>query len=600
MKRQNFLRSLLVITCLLSGLILHVQAAPVTINVETPGTLTSYISSTKKNQITSLTLTGNLNGTDIRYIREMAGRDYEGDVTSGKLSVLDLSGANIVKGGTNYYYCSIPGWYGGYWSSDNEIGEYMFVDCKQLTSISIPNSVTSIGPFAFSGCSGLTSITIPNSVTSIYERAFSGCSGLTSIIIPKSVTYIDYYMLEGSIFEGCSGLIEILVSTENKDFCSVDGVLFSKNKSLLISYPNSKSNTYNIPNSVTEIGHCAFSTCTGLTSVIIPNSVTQIGYEAFSGCSGLTTVTIPSSITSIGEAAFYDCSGLQSIHNNNALPQTLSGSSAFGQVNLNTCKIYVPIGSYSAYWAAPGWGDFANIIEESVSGKFSINVSGNDKGVISLNETQVNNTTILVNANTAATFRFVPDTGCSLTKVTQDGVDITSSIVNGSYTISSVNKDLIVIATFTEDPVYLTTKDAVSGQFKLVVEKGNQYTYKIEAESGWSINTVTFNGADVTTQLDANKQYTTPAITGNSVLNVSYQNSGTAVSQTLASRLKVYTEGDVIVIEGAEEGLQIAICTESGALIQNFKAANNIIRVTVPQNAVYLIQAGGQTLKVAL
>ena len=153
------------------------------------------------------------------------------------------------------------------------IAAQAFSDCSGLTSITIPDSVTSIGSNTFSGCSGLTSITIPKSVTSIGSYAFSDCSGLTSITIPDSVTSIG-----SNAFSDCSGLTSIT-----------------------------------IPDSVTSIGSSAFRGCSGLTSITIPYGVTSIGDEAFSGCRGLTSITIPGSVTSIGYRAFYNCNGLTSI-----------------------------------------------------------------------------------------------------------------------------------------------------------------------------------------------------------------------------------------------------------------------------------------------
>ena len=153
------------------------------------------------------------------------------------------------------------------------IGAGAFEDCRLLTSISLPESVTSIGNYAFDGCTTLSSINIPNSVSSIGSSAFNGCSNLTSVTIPSSVTSID-----NSTFSGCTGLT-----------------------------------TITIPNSVTSIGSSAFYNCTGLTSITIPNSVTSIGSSAFFGCTGLTSITIPNSVTSIGSSAFYQCSGLTSV-----------------------------------------------------------------------------------------------------------------------------------------------------------------------------------------------------------------------------------------------------------------------------------------------
>ena len=181
-------------------------------------------------------------------------------------------------GGTNYLLgyigndtsLTLPQNYNG---KSYEIYKYAFYKCSGLTSITIPNSVTSIGEYAFSGCSGLTSVTIPDSVTSISKYAFYDCSGLTSVMIPNSVTSIEW-----DAFSGCSGLTSVT-----------------------------------IPNSVTSIGSGAFSGCTSLTSITIPNSVTSIGQVAFYRCSGLTSVTIPNSITSIGKYAFEDCSELARI-----------------------------------------------------------------------------------------------------------------------------------------------------------------------------------------------------------------------------------------------------------------------------------------------
>jgi len=166
--------------------------------------------------------------------------------------------------------------------------------------------VRSIGNDAFSVCTGLTSITIPNSVTSIGEWAFYGCTGLASITIPNSVTTI-----ESRAFSECTGLTSIIVTEENKNYTSIDGILFSKNKKSLIRFPQGKgSKIYNISNSVTSIGEGAFYGCTGLTGITIPNSVTSIGEGAFSECTGLTGITIPNSVTSIGKNVFFECKNL--------------------------------------------------------------------------------------------------------------------------------------------------------------------------------------------------------------------------------------------------------------------------------------------------
>ena len=272
--------------------------------------------------------------------REAVTQYYYGSSTSSttretyyipsSLRSVTVTGGNILFGA--FYDCSmltsvtIP-------DSVTSIGREAFYGCSGLTSITIPDSVTSIGSFAFSGCSGLTSITIPDSVTSIGSSAFRGCSRLTSITIPASVTSIGdsafrdcnsltsvtipdgVTSIEGYAFWGCSGLTSVTIPD---GVTSIEGYAF---------WGCSGLTSVTIPDSVTSIGGYAFYGCTSLTSITIPNSVTSIGDSAFRDCNSLTSVTIPDSVTSIGERAFEDCAGLTSVAIGNGV--TSIGNRAF-------------------------------------------------------------------------------------------------------------------------------------------------------------------------------------------------------------------------------------------------------------------------------
>ena len=220
------------------------------LKLDEAGTLPNKISYDQKNLITNLKIVGKINGTDLKFIREMAGCGFNWEKTNGKLSILDLSEAKIVAGGDAYARFSE-----NYYTSNDKLGDYAFYGCSGLTSLTLPSSVTSIGDYAFQDCSGLTSLTIPSGVTSIGNQAFYDCSGLTSLTIPSGVTSIGNYA-----FYGCSGLTSLT-----------------------------------IPSGVTSIGKWAFRGCSGLTSIYVyPEKLPELGIDIFNRCDAKNcTVYVP-------------------------------------------------------------------------------------------------------------------------------------------------------------------------------------------------------------------------------------------------------------------------------------------------------------------
>jgi len=307
------------------------------------------------------------------------------------------------------------------------IGGGAFYGCANLTSISVPAGVTTIGSGVFNGCSSLTAInvdalnanfssssgvlynknqtallcypagktnssyTIPNTVTSIGDYAVFGNAIVGNFWIPYGVTNIG-----AGAFDGCY-YISINVDPLNTVFSSVNGILFNKNQTVLLRYPEGKSGNYTVPNTVTAIESSAFYNCVNLTGVTIPASVTNIGEGAFKGCGNLTAITVdalntnfssssgvlfnksqtvllcypagktgsfgmPDSVTSIGNYAFYGCSGLTDINFTINSQFVKIGDYAFeGCINLD---ITIPPGvtriGRGAFWNTKTWNNTPN------------------------------------------------------------------------------------------------------------------------------------------------------------------------------------------------------------------------------------------------
>jgi uncharacterized protein YjdB len=201
------------------------------------------------------------------------------------------------------------------------ISSYAFSSCKNITEITIPDSVTEIGNSAFSGCTSLAEIVIPDSVTEIGEFAFSGCTALLKVVLSKNMTAI-----EAQTFSGCSSLESIIIpegvtkiGTRSKSEDSMfDGAAF---------YGCTSLKEIIIPDSVTEIWSSAFSGCTSLSKVDLPKNLTKIEGDTFFGCTSLAEITIPDSVTSIGGSAFEGCTSLAEI----TIPDSVTsiGGSAF-------------------------------------------------------------------------------------------------------------------------------------------------------------------------------------------------------------------------------------------------------------------------------
>ena len=316
------------------------------------------------------------------------------------------------------------------------------------TSISLKDGTLSIADRAFSGCSGLTSVTIPNSVTSIDDYAFSN-TGLNSIHIHDLEAWCKIKYKEGAFSKGHA----LFLNGEE-----IKNLYIPNNVTSIGNYAFEGCNgltSVTIPNSVTSIGDYAFKDCDCLTSVTIPNSVTSIGDYAFDFCSGLTSVTIPNSVTSIGHRAFAACSYLRSVYSKIQFPFYIKYFQDYVFYSISSSAVlYVPKGTKRRY-EENGWAQyFSQVIEEEspTHSTYSLSITTSGNGSATFSGTSVKNKTqtFTIDEGVSVTVSFTPDSGNRIASVKVNNQDVTASVANYQYTISSIAADTKLEVTFEE------------------------------------------------------------------------------------------------------------------------------------------------------
>lgn len=494
------------VSILFLALLVNVAMAQVskTINMPTSGTLSTLLTATEKTTITNLTITGNIDATDVKCMRN--------EIT--KLSVLDISAVTINayngNGGTSSSV-SYPA---------NEMPAYSFYNTftgagkTTLTSISMPTSINSIGQFTFKNCTGLTNIKIPDAVTSM--------------------------------------------------------------------------------------GQVIFENCTRLTNVIIPNFVTSIGGIVFGNCTGLTTVTIGSSVNNLGSQVFVNCENLKTIYSLNPTPPVL-GYSCFGGLT-GVTDVYVPATSVSAYKAALGWSDsFVSVIKaDNLSSTYGITVQIGSGGIVKENNISLADGSLInVIPSTTKTFSFTPIVGYQIATLRYNSVDITTQIVGNQFTTPSINANATLSVTFKKIQYVLSLKSAESGTIDLLCDYGTTPSFKFTPITGWKVNTLSYNGVDVTSSI-INDIYTLPLIAANALLNVSFINTANGAPEVINNNIKVYTTATEIIIDGTNEKENITLYTVNGKQLQTIKSQGERITIPVQPNTIYVVKTQYKIYKVIL
>lgn len=216
-----------------------------------------------------------------------------------------------------------------------------------ITSIILPNSITSLGNNCFQNCIKLTSVKLPDNITSLGDYTFSICSKLSSIKLPDSLTSLGKF---------CFALCNITKLTLPNSITNLGNNCFYSCKNL---------ETITLPQNITNLPAFCFNDCKKLSEITLHEGITSLGYKCFSNCSSLTSIILPKCVTSLGNECFYECSNLITVTCQwENLDNVKSESNAFSSI-FSEARLYIPKGTTAIYKAKEPWSNFKYIIEEN-------------------------------------------------------------------------------------------------------------------------------------------------------------------------------------------------------------------------------------------
>jgi len=481
-------------------------------------------------------------------------------------------------------------------------GNYLTVNTSVSGSLSIPATIS------------YNSITY--TVTAIGGRAFLNCSKITSISIPGTVTSIG-----SDVFDNCTSLTSFNVDSNNPNYSTINGVLFNKNQTSLILYPNAITNPgFAIPGTVTTIEDGAFFNNTYLTFVWIPSSITSIGFGAFSGCSNLTSITIPNSVKSIGNSAFSSCYGLTSI---TIPPSVISiGDYAFDDCSSLTF-ITIPssmttIGNYVFHFSGLDSITIPNTITSIGIGAFegcsllrSITIPGSvtSIGNYAFRESGLSSCTIL---NTTTYGNCVFGYCGSLTSaIIQDAVTtINDETFSGCSQLTGITIPISVTsikaAAFASSGLTAITIPRSVTSIAMSAFYECRYLTSIHANNANPSNITLGNTVFIYTPTSTctlyvptgSKSLYAVAPQWSEFTNIVEERVRTGIALQQTDNLTIRVSSGVVTLQNVQVGVPVQLFDISGKLLYSSTAIFETLEITLPAKGIYIVKIGNTTKKV--
>lgn len=451
-------------------------------------------------------------------------------------------------------------------------------------TITFGPKLTSVPSYCCANCRNLTEVNLPSNIKSIQDCAFASCTALTK----------------------------------------VQGECVAELGSSAFAYCDSLS-SFDFP-SLRLIDSDCFADCKSLKDIVLPSGVVAVyGDEyggAFTGCTSLESIVFPSTITNIGNPyysypyyskIFVGCGSLKSISIANPTPIEFDENN-LDMLSFLSTTLYVPVGAKKAYSEADGWKNFSNIVEDaSITGDLYTIYEEEDSYYNSFIDiafedaldpyTLGNIEYRFAKKGTEVKINVKPTYGFKIESLYINGVDVASEIVSDTYSFT-VTGSVAISVSFTfnpqpQEPIYLSIKQADHGCVKMKVSKWDSFCFDISPAEGWKIHSVSFNGQDMTDELDGTTFYT-PEIYENSELVVAFEAGETEVSQIVASKAKVVASSGNIIVKDASPSENILVYDESGLLLANCNGNSAEQSFPVSKTGVYVVKVGNKTIKISL
>ncbi|MBR3067250.1 MAG: leucine-rich repeat domain-containing protein, partial [Prevotella sp.] len=334
----------------------------------------------------------------------------------------------------------------------------------------------------------------------------------------------------------------------------------------------------NWSNNIRAYGADVFSGCTSLTKAELSSNLEEMGSNVFRGCTNITSVTIQEGCDVIGSEAFLNCAKLKSVSIPNSV--TSVGASAFADCTaLETANI------------GSGVKTIPNYMFENCTSLQTIRLGSKTESVN-------------YRAFRGCPLRSITVPNAEVPKANDDAFNIFTGVLYvpaasvSAYQAHSVWGKFAQVLPLVEH-LYLSIVQCEGGVVRIPVASGASFAVAVEAEQGWKVNTVTYNGEDVTEQL-VDGVFTTPTIQESAELRVAYELIDNHVQQMSASHIRAYGNGGQIVVVGAEVGELVSVYSIDGILVGTGVADGRNLRFSVKTGDTYIVKAGTQTIKLAM